>query len=871
MLVLTRSRGRPSSRVCMSSTDEIATPTRPTSPRAIGASLSYPIWVGRSNATLSPSLPWAKRYLNRRFVSFAVPKPAYWRIVQSRPRYIVGWIPRVNGESPGNPRPSRYASAFGSRAATTSKATPLPVVLDAFPTTVAPLGDASRRRRFVFRCRAMGSVSIRRPSEAELRQGHAAAANDLSDDPCVHVGLEGPNDGLRGRLRCNDRETHSHVERLIHLPVFDSSERLQLAEHGRDVERFRDTEFDLRLEADQVAEPASGDVSHAMNVPASEGAQDRPDVDGGGLEELLAPGTPGSADLVEHGQRRVVQHSASERQAVRVDPAARQADDHVSRADRTTVDDLRLPNGPEAGAPEVEFPHELGDHRDLPADDRYVRHLGPAVQPDANLTGDLAVVSLDRDVVDEGNRLRADADHVVHVHRDAVNPDRVPAAHLLRNKDLRPDAVGAQGERVVAEVDESREVTDLGQRLPQAATTVGEGGDEGGDVRGLFVLAHAGVCVGPDHIARKRPRLFQGCAGPGQHVKPVVERVYSGPVASFHDGQGLGQGAETRSILSSREETVVPEPRGDQAVADRPAIWLVRIGRRRRGPRRGTRRLVPGRTRAHRGEGARHRGRPRRDVTDRGGRDPSGRLHSPRGSGRVVRDAPEARRRRDERHGPETQRQPIARRGADPRPGGWGPLLRSALPPAGWPVPGEGVPGRRIPAIRSPSRRALRGDERRQADRFHLDECGDLRPRDGAPLGRRAPRNRPGPLEALLGFLTVSEASEDFPSIQPGRDILGPELRRLRVALVGVLEPVHPRVHDAFVVPGDRVLRPDLDRLVVAVEGLRQEAFLEIHRAEVAPRDLVLRVQADRVLMAPQRLIKPPKVRHRDAARRPGV
>src|SRR5881628_1504372 len=105
MLVLTRSRGRPSRSVCISSRVEIATPTRPTSPRTIGASLSYPIWVGRSNATLSPSLPWAKRYLNRRFVSFAVPNPAYWRIDQSRPRYIVGWMPRVNGNSPGKPGP----------------------------------------------------------------------------------------------------------------------------------------------------------------------------------------------------------------------------------------------------------------------------------------------------------------------------------------------------------------------------------------------------------------------------------------------------------------------------------------------------------------------------------------------------------------------------------------------------------------------------------------------------------------------------------------------------------------------------------------------------------------------------------------------
>ena len=31
----------------------------------------------------------------------AEPNPAYCRIVQSRPRYIVGWIPRVNGKLPG--------------------------------------------------------------------------------------------------------------------------------------------------------------------------------------------------------------------------------------------------------------------------------------------------------------------------------------------------------------------------------------------------------------------------------------------------------------------------------------------------------------------------------------------------------------------------------------------------------------------------------------------------------------------------------------------------------------------------------------------------------------------------------------------------
>src|SRR5207245_7871045 len=147
--------------------------------------------------------------------------------------------------------------------------------------------------------------------------------------------------------------------------------------------------------------------------------------------------------------------------------------------------------------------------------------------------------------------------------------------------------------------------------------------------------------------------------------------------------------------------------------------------------------------------------------------------------GRFVRDAPETGRRRDERHVPETERQPVARRGADPRPRGGGALLGGPRRPAGWRVPGEGVPGGRIPAVHPPGRRTVRRGERREADRVHRNQRGDLRPRDGAPLGRRTPRNRSGSLKALLGFLTVSETSEDLPTIQPRGDVLGPELRRL--------------------------------------------------------------------------------------------
>ena len=74
----------------MSSSVETDTPSRPTSPRARGWSASYPMRVGMSNAVDSPVCPCSRRNLKRRFVSSGRPNPANIRIVQSRPRYIVG-------------------------------------------------------------------------------------------------------------------------------------------------------------------------------------------------------------------------------------------------------------------------------------------------------------------------------------------------------------------------------------------------------------------------------------------------------------------------------------------------------------------------------------------------------------------------------------------------------------------------------------------------------------------------------------------------------------------------------------------------------------------------------------------------------------
>ncbi len=48
------SSGMPSMRISMSASESIATPTRPTSPAALGSSESKPICVGRSSATENP-------------------------------------------------------------------------------------------------------------------------------------------------------------------------------------------------------------------------------------------------------------------------------------------------------------------------------------------------------------------------------------------------------------------------------------------------------------------------------------------------------------------------------------------------------------------------------------------------------------------------------------------------------------------------------------------------------------------------------------------------------------------------------------------------------------------------------------------------
>ena len=59
-----------------------------------------------ARAEAGESWPFSSSSRKRSLVSLALPNPAYCRMVQYRPRYMVGWTPRVYGYSPGKPRSS---------------------------------------------------------------------------------------------------------------------------------------------------------------------------------------------------------------------------------------------------------------------------------------------------------------------------------------------------------------------------------------------------------------------------------------------------------------------------------------------------------------------------------------------------------------------------------------------------------------------------------------------------------------------------------------------------------------------------------------------------------------------------------------------
>ena len=198
------------------------------------------------------------------------------------------------------------------------------------------------------------------------------------------------------------------------------------------------------------------------------------------------------------------QGAARQRVAVGVQAAGGQADDRVAGAHRVARDERVGGDRAEGRAAEVEAVRarmaadELGQHRELAAGDLDAGGLGAHLQALRDLRERGRVGLLDGEVVEHRDRLGADADEVVDVHRDAVDADRVEATGLLGDDELGADAVGAQRDRQV-----------------------------------LRDAQHAGVMTGAQQRAARPPRLDRA-----QHVDEGAHACVAG--GDRDSGGGVG-------------------------------------------------------------------------------------------------------------------------------------------------------------------------------------------------------------------------------------------------------------------------------------------------------------------------------------------
>src|SRR2546428_5616924 len=430
---------------------------------------------------------------------------------------------------PGAPRPSPPAPA--------PRPSPRPPSRRAGPGTS---GAGASRSVNTYR---RGSDLGRRDPKSPVGEDRAGAARDLTDNPRPEP-LQGFQDLVHGPSRGDHDEPRPHVERLVHFAVLDPGEPLDREKLRLWGQRVRDPELDVRLQAHEVPQPTTRDVREGGDIPPHEGLEDGPDIDPRGLEKGSAPWAIPLGDRVQRGHGVLPEHAADQREAVAVEPAARDPDDAIPRAGRLPVDDLLLIDEPEARSNEIEPVDDLGHHGELATDDRHVRLPRRRVEAESHLAGEFGIVRVDRQVIDERHGLRPRADHVVHVRRDAIDPDGVPAPHLARDEDLRHHGIRAHPEGGLAEIHEAREVARGAPRGTDAPAAEPELRDEGPHLRSFRVDVHARLRVRADHrrVVASDGIRFCPCA---DDERPAVSRSTQGdPVGTPHGGGG---GASTGS------------------------------------------------------------------------------------------------------------------------------------------------------------------------------------------------------------------------------------------------------------------------------------------------------------------------------------
>jgi hypothetical protein len=348
-----------------------------------------------------------------------------------------------------------------------------------------------------------------------------------ADDGRAGVPRAQERHGLVRPLRRHDRaEPAPHVEHPPHLGRLHAAPFRDQPEHRRRGEGRVDLKADVGAQPQEILQPIAGDVGEAVhrNV-GSQQLEHRADVDHRGLEQDV--GDAGSAQLVGpvvEGQAAVLEQGAArQRQPVRVHARRGQADHGVAgRAGRTGDDGVER-DGPERRRTEVESTragvpaYQLRELGELSPRDLHAGLLGAGAQAARDRLAHLRVGALDGQVVEQGERLGADAHKVVDVHGHAVDPDGVVALRLLGDDHLRAHAVGARRQS---------------------------------EVRGD--LDHAGEVAGQRHDARGTSRV--------DRAEHTHERLHGAPgVAGVHSGPRVCL-AHRRRFCRSRRITSPASP-----------------------------------------------------------------------------------------------------------------------------------------------------------------------------------------------------------------------------------------------------------------------------------------------------------------------
>ena len=196
---------------------------------------------------------------------------------------------------------------------------------------------------------------------------------------------------------------------------------------------------------------------------------------------------------------------AHQRVAVRVQAGGREPDDDIVLIHPVRAEERRLVHDSHAEPREIEgvLRHHSGMLGGLAAEERAPRPataFGDALNDRDDTRG---LHSADGQIVEEEQRLRAGARHVVGAHRHEVDPDGVQPIGLPRDLELRPHAVGGRGEEpAFADAIEPGEAAHLigDLRAPHARGEIGDQGDRLG--RGLGVDTR--LAVGGAHAVGSR-------------------------------------------------------------------------------------------------------------------------------------------------------------------------------------------------------------------------------------------------------------------------------------------------------------------------------------------------------------------------------